>query len=59
MADAVKYRCRTHGVECEVSGNSRTIVFRIDPRNPPGPCLLPFLKELKEGRSGDCEIVKV
>lgn len=60
MATRVKYRCITHGIEVEV-GETRSYTISIDPRKGSDivKCLLPSMREIKEGKLGECEVVKV
>jgi hypothetical protein len=53
----VKFRCRKHGVELEVTSSLRKYSGLTLMRVP--QCVLFTMKEPKEGRFGECEVVRV
>jgi hypothetical protein len=49
-----RYLCKTHGVELVVEDGRRTIraPYMVS-------CLLMAMKDVREGRFGECEVVRV
>lgn len=53
-----KYRCIVHNIVLQIDGNQRH--FDLPPGSWEGipPCNILTMHPVKEGKSGDCEIVK-